>query len=299
MKSITKYLLLLVIAGTVFSSCEQKVEGALFDSNNQHIGFSFASTVLNVETSASDYNVIRVPIYRVKNSGNMISVSCLFYDKTKDEYVENDPNRIFRFTTPRVIFSDDSNIGYAQISYSDIEALGVTDKYQMKLKIAENVSYGGTQETNVTISRRLTFNPIGKGTFYDEFLFYKTYDVEIQKAEEANVYRVMDPFSEGLVAEDYVKNGWYTAPSRYVQIEIKSDNSVRFDEFVNGMYFQARYVVCGINPPERTENLDKDLSSFHNSFDGKTITLYPFYYIKNYGFFDCFPMVITLPISNN
>lgn len=277
----------------MLSGCDKQVLGTVLD---QAAGFSFAAPVLNMETDPSDDNILRIPLYRTASAEEMATIRCEFYDPASDSFVAVDPEGRFRLATTRVVFIDDARTGYAQVSYSSLDDFGMTDKYSFRLSIDSPVTPGGYATTMVTVNRRLTFDSIGIGTFYDEFLFYNTYDVEILKAREAAIYRVMHPFDEGLVAEDYVKNGWYTTPSEYIQIEIKPSGEIRFDEFANGMYFQQKYTVYGINPPERKEHLEKDCSAFSNSWiNNKTLSLYPFYYIKGYGYFDCFPMIITLP----
>lgn len=274
-------------------SCDKQVLGPVLD---RATGFSFAAPVLNMETDPSDENVLRIPLFRSATAEEVAAIKCEFYDPETEKYVTADPEGRFRLATTRVVFIDDARTGYVQVSYSSIDDFGMTDKYSFRLTVDAPVTPGGYATTVVTVNRRLTFDSLGTGTFYDEFLFYETYDVEILKAREAEIYRVMHPFDEGLVAEDYVKNGWYTTPSEYVQIEVKPNGEIRFDEFADGMYFQKKYKVYGVNPTERKEHLEKDCSQFSNSWlDSKTIQLYPFYYIKGYGYFDCFPMIITLP----
>ena len=286
-------LLITVLTITLLISCDKQVLGPVLD---QASGFSFAAPVLNMETDPSDDNILRIPLYRTASADEMASIKCDFYDPEADEYVPADPEGRFRLATSRVIFLDDARTRYVQVSYSSIDDFGMTDKYSFRLSIDSAVTPGGYATTVVTVNRRLTFDSLGIGTIYDDFLFFDTYEVEILKAREAEIYRVMHPFDEGLVAEDYVKNGWYTTPSEYVQIEVKPNGEIRFDEFANGMYFQKKYKVYGVNPPERKEHLEADCSAFSNSWlNSKMISLYPFYYIKGYGFFDCFPMIITLP----
>ena len=286
-------VLIAALAMQLFSGCDKQVLGPVAE---QTTGFSFAAPVLNMEAAPSDDNVLRIPLFRTASAEEMASIKCEFYDAASEKYVSTDPDGRFRLATTRVMFIDGARTGYVQVSYSSLDDFGMADKYCFRLTLDSPVTPGGYATTVVTVNRRLTFESLGIGTFYDEFLFYETYEVEILKAQEAEIYRVMHPFDEGLVAEDYVKNGWYTTPSEYIQIEVKPSGEIRFDEFVNGMYLQKKYTVCGVNPPERKEHLEKDCSAFSNNWlDEKTLSLYPFYYVKGYGFFDCYPMIITLP----
>ena len=286
-------ILIATLAAALLAGCDKQVLGSVLE---QATGFSFAAPVLNMETDPSDDNILRIPLFRTASAEEMASIKCEFYDPATEKYVTADPEGRFRLATTRVMFLDDARTGYVQVGYSSLDDFGMTDKYSFRLTVDAPVTPGGYATTMVTVNRRLTFESVGTGTFYDEFLFYETYDVEILKAREAEIYRVMHPFDEGLVAEDYVKNGWYTTPSEFIQIEVKPSGEIRFDEFVNGMYFQKKYTVYGINPPERKEHLEADCSAFSNSWiDNKTLCLYPFYYIKGYGYFDCFPMIISLP----
>ena len=285
--------LIAALALMLFAGCDKQVLGPVLDGAT---GFSFAAPVLNMETEPADDNILRIPVFRAAGSEDMANIKCEFYDPETKSYVAADPEGRFRLATSRVMFLDDARTGYVQVGYSSLDDFGMTEKYSFRLSIDSPITPGGYATTMVTVNRRLTFDSLGTGTFYDEFLFYETYDVEILKAREGEIYRVMHPFDEGLVAEDYVKNGWYTTPSEYIQIEVKPNGEIRFDEFANGMYFQKTYVVYGVNPPERKEHLEADCSGFSNSWlDSKTLSLYPFYYIKSYGYFDCYPMIITLP----
>lgn len=281
------------LALPLFAGCDKQVLGPVLEGAT---GFSFAAPVLNMETEPADDNILRIPVFRAAGSEEMANIKCEFYDPETKGYVAADPEGRFRLATARVMFLDDARTGYVQVGYSSLDDFGMTDKYSFRLSIDSPVTPGGYAATTVTVNRHLSFDSLGIGTIYDEFLFYETYEVEILRAREAEIYRVMHPFDEGLLAEDYVKNGWYTAPSEYIQIEVKPNGEIRFDEFVNGMYFQKTYVVYGVNPPERKEHWEADCSAFSNSWlDSKTLSLYPFYYVKGYGFFDCYPLIITLP----
>lgn len=289
------YIVALTAAISVLSGCDQNVDGTLFDESNK-TGFSFAGTVLYMETSAEDDGILRIPIYRVASSGNTVNISFEVFNADSNKYLDSDPTRLLRLATSRVMFADGQNTSYVQVTYSSLEALGLTTKHQFRLNITDDMYPGGVKSVAVTVNRKLTYELLGKGTCFDEFLFYETYTVDIYKAAEAKVYRVMDPFSEGLAAEDYVAGGWYCTPSAYVQIDERADGTLHFDEFRNGMFFQKRYYVYGIHPDDRTENTDVDLTKFVSRWTGeKQMTLYPFYYIKNYGHFECKQMVITLP----
>lgn len=280
----------------LFNSCNDANMGTLYDLKTNGTGFSFAAPVLNMETSAEDDNTLRIPLYRTEQSGDMVNITFEIYDKQSEKWVSTDPDNMFRLATSRVFFVDNATTSYAQVTYQSLEALGLITKHQFRLNITDPMKPGGIKTVAVTVNRKLTYEYLGVGTCYDEFLFYQTYNVNIYKAREAEVYRVMDPFSEGLVAEDYVKNGWSCTPSAYVQIDGQADGTLHFEEFRNGMYFQKMYYVYGIHPDDRTEGLDYDASKFTSKWTGaKEMTLYPFYYIKNYGYFECKIMVVTLP----
>lgn len=243
------------------AGCDTEQIGALYSGP---AGFSFASGVMNVEVTEEDQGQILIPVYRGDLDSNGASVS-FSYDISapgSDEpvWVQADPDGLFSLTSKNVIFADGLNTAYAQIRLADINRMGVTDKYKMKLTIMEGLSPSEKGEVVVTVSRKLTFRKYGDCTYFDEMVFEKAYRSEIYKAEEGDIYRVTDPYKEGLIAEDYAAEGWMGATPEYVQFICDSNGRITFQEFQVGMLVNATHMAWAYYPS--TYKWGKDFSDF-------------------------------------
>ncbi len=304
---------LLMACVALFTACSQEVEGPLYTGED---GFSFAASVLNVETSAEDQGKILVPVYRGNTTENTVRLKFEFeVEKSaaegeesaqpETEWVAEDPAGIFSLTTPKVIFSDGAHVAYAQIRYTDIEALGLTTKYKMRLTIEENVSPSNKGVTTLSVNRQLTFDLLGKCQYFDVFIFENAYETEIYRAREAEIYRVMDPYSEGLLKEEYVSYGLAGSPSAYVQFMMDEKGMITYEPFNTGMLFQmssVKYEVFCYYPTDYLIEWGADFSKFcseNRRLDEKTLQLYPVYVVPEFrhGFLNegTAPITITLP----
>lgn len=292
MKAFFKRSILLLIVVFLSISCDDKVRSKLFTGES---GFSFKSTVLNVECDEKDNGVIKIPIYRGNTDNNTVNIECLYYNKETKEYEDTDCEHLFNFTTHRVIFTDNSNVAYAQIQFRDLESLGIDVKHKLKLIIKNNVSPSNISEQNITVNRKLTFELLGKCETFITFLFYEKYKSEIYKAKEADIYRLMDPFSEGLLKEDFVSEGWAAKPDPYIQIQSNPDSSVYYVPFFTGMMFEGKRKVYGCYPDEYKEFDYTEFNKQNKWIDNKTIQLYTVFYVPQYGRFECSPIIISLP----
>ena len=288
---------------TALSSCNGENAGTLYSGTG---GFSFQSSVLNIETGEADNNKLMIPIYRSDTDSNIANVTFGVLVKTtvggkeKEEYVPLDPEGLFHFTTPRVVFADDAQVAYAQIGYKDLESLGLTKKHKLRLTItnSEDVSPGGKSVVDITANRKLTYAKLGRCIYDDDFIFDNIYEADIYKAEEADVYRVMDPYSEGLVAEDYVSESYACTPSAYVQIESHEDGTVYYEPFCNGMYHDRKYEVWAYHPIDYGEaNYLDYIPKNCWSEDRSKIMLYPMMLVPDYGTFFFELITITMPTA--
>ena len=146
-----------------------------------------------------------------------------------------DPAAIFSLTTQKVIFPDGAYSAYARIRYTDIDALDPVGKYRIRLTIKSALTPSGRDEVIITAGRKLTFELMGKCLWHDTCLFEDAYETEIYKAREGYIYRVMDPYTEGLIAEEYADAGLMQSPPEYVQFVCDKDGFIKFDPFKTGM----------------------------------------------------------------
>ena len=281
-------------------SCSKDQVSTLYEGSS---GLAFASTVLNTELSSGDANQILVPVYRGTEDVFQADLSLEF--ETTDAsggstWVESDPAGIFSLIARRVLFADGSHVAYAQIRFSDIDKLGIDTKYRMRLSIKDNLSPSQKGSVVITASRKLNFKYLGKCTWTDRCLFDGSYQADIYKAEEADIYRVMDPYSEGLTAEEYAENGWAGTPSEYVQFSVRSDGSIYYEPFCTGMKVQGKYLAYAYYPSEYQWGKDfSQYASENRRISDKELQLYPVYCLPDfqYGFLNdgAYKLTVLLP----
>lgn len=219
----------------VTASCQKPV-GATYSGEG---GFAFASNVLNVELTPEDDGLLNVPLYRSSLDVNGARVR-FEYDVSESGssnpiWSETDPDGVFSLLSGKVNFADVAYRSYAKISFSDVSALGFSSKYRMRLYIEGNSSPSNRDTTVLTVSRKLTFEEIGECSVFDHCMFDNAYTCKLFKARECDVYRVMDPFTQGLIAEEYAQEGLMQNPPAYIQFECHADGLITFEPFPTGM----------------------------------------------------------------
>ncbi len=266
-------------------------------------GLAFGSSVLNAELSAEDANQILVPVYRGTEDVFQADLS-LEFETTGESgealWVDSDPAGIFSLIARRVLFADGSHLAYAQIRFNDIDKLGIDTKYRMRLSIKDNLSPSEKGSVVITAKRKLNFRYLGKCTWTDRCLFDGSYSSDVYKAEEADIYRVMDPYSEGLTAEEYAENGWAGTPSEYVQFTVRADGSIYYEPFCTGMKVQGKYLAYAYYPSEYQWGKDfSQYASENRRISEKELQLYPVYCLPDfqYGFLNdgAYKLTVTLP----
>lgn len=290
----------------VAASCTDKNIGPVYEGEG---GFGFASQVLNVEAAPEDGNMIKVPVHRSGGDVNMAEIG-FEYDVSgnlsgEPEWVAADPSSMFSLTTARVIFPDGINTSYAQIRYTDISALSPTGKYRMRLTIKGGLTPSGRKSVIVTVGRRLTFELVGKCDFHDSCIFLETYETEIYKAKEADIYRVMDPYSEGFVAEEYVADGLVQGPPDYIQFLCDDAGNITYEPFKTGMLVpvgnEGCFMTYGYYPTDYLTTWGADFSQYakeNRKLSDTVFQLCPIYCLPDFrhGYLDpgYFYMTITL-----
>lgn len=182
------FFLMIAVAfsSLMFTSCDDQVEGTLYEVGDK-VHAAFASTVQRVEMLPADGNKIRVPVYRGGKSDTQVSVTV---EMTQAASI---PAGTFTLSNPQVDFPVGQNVAYAIITYADINALAAGTTYELTLTLAneEQVSVSEAKSIKVQAQRKLTFSPLAIGTFTSEF-FEDSWEVEVLKAAEADVYRILD-----------------------------------------------------------------------------------------------------------
>lgn len=300
MKNIIVLALSTYAAIIFLSCCDQNAYKATYDGES---GFAFGSSVLNVEVSDDDRNSIRIPVYRGSEEFDVVSIGFEYDVSEKSSsdpvWADADPDGIFSLTTSNIVFADGAYTASALIRFNDLNRLGVSDKYRLRLTLKNDISPSGRSQIVITVSRKLTFVLIGKCEYLDVCVFEKAYTSEIYKAEEASIYRVADPYSEGLMAEDYAANGWMGSPSEYIEFSVGDDGIITYEPFNTGMLVQGLYDAYCYYPS--TYVWGKDFSEYdkeNKRLSDTVFQLYPVYCLPDfqYGFINdgAYPITITL-----
>ena len=278
------FSILMVLSLCVFTSCEQENEGAIYHADNQGLSFTFNS----FEFSAPANNpIISVPVYRAE-AGEAFTSSIT---------VSADASGIV--APANVSFAAGEKETTIDINLGEELGVGVIASITITLNEAD-ASVGGVAETEITAYKEYVFESLGMGTFQDNFFFGKVYNVEIQKAQGFDRYRVMDPYKEGLTNDDGELGNWIALGTRcpYIEFwETGEGDLVMFNNYAIGANYQA--VASQPIRAYHASSFSGTTPDFSKKVDSKTYQLAPYYYINglggwNYTEYDGV-VVITLP----
>lgn len=173
-----------------------KEEGTLYElADNAEA--TFPSTIVNFQMIPEDGNKIVVELWRGNTSGT-VSVPVT---------IENNTNDVFTPEKEQFDFADGENKAYITFNYPDLNDFG-GERYEIKLSITDEdqVSPSGRSSVSIVAQRRLTYTTIGTGTFTTEF-FGESWPQVVQKAEEANFYRLPDCYYTGFPIVFFMEDG--------------------------------------------------------------------------------------------
>ncbi len=179
-----KLFAVLAVCLTAFSSCDSVPEGAILESESALV--AFPSTQLITELTADNNGILEVALYRGNTSGDL-----------EVEVALEDESGAFALTSPTVSFKDGEAIAYAELAF-DMNTLAVTP-YSMTLSVTNSELLSPSQQGEILIkaSRKLTYKSLGFGV-YTSSIFGQSWDQEVLKAEEANVYVLKDCIATGF-----------------------------------------------------------------------------------------------------
>ena len=323
---LNKIVFVLSAVAALLSACNQDVMGPLYEGGKGEDDgcFAFAASVLNLETGKEDNNTVFVPVYRGTQNNNVVNLKFEIEAEVEQDtiidnepqtitvkkWLEKDPAGIFSLATQRVIFQDEAYMAYAQVKYTNIDDLSLTEKSKFRLTLLNNVSSANKKQTTVSLSRRLTYDYIGKCTYIDSCLFAYDYKADVYRAQEAEVYRIMDPYSEGLLAEEWAAAGMAGAPAAYVQIMVKEDGSLKYEPIRTGMMMPdptgtgAMHMTYAYHPADYGGNSDFSMyEDKQRKVSDKRLELMPVYCLPTFHFghltsgeYDgVYPLTIILP----
>ena len=284
--------LLLMGAASIFAaiasvSCDKETLGAKYEGEN---GFAFASSVLYAEVSDENSGVLEIPLYRGE-SGTASQARINFkYDTAPSGsadplWQEEDPSGIFSLLSPMVTFAENSCSALVRVRFGGTDRLKVSNKYRFKLEIEDGLSPSQRNSVTVTVSKKLIFNKYGDCTYFDECIFEKAYETEIYKADGEEIYRVMDPYNEGLIAEEYAAEGWMGSTPDYVEFNVDDNNHITFTEFATGMLFNKTHMTYVYYPSDYQWGRDFSKYDAKNlKLDDKHFQLYAVYCLPSFQY---------------
>ncbi len=191
-----KHNILLILAVTfssfLYCSCSEKTEGSFLEIGDG-VHAAFASTIQVVEMIAEDGNKIMVPL--MKGGSNSVE-SDVEVSLTQAASI---PAGTFVLSTPTIHFNKGENVAYVVITYSDINLLVAGTTYELTLEIInkDQLSISKADKILVKAARKLTYKPIGSGTFISEW-DEAEWRVDVLKAEEADVYKIKNCYKVGF-----------------------------------------------------------------------------------------------------
>ncbi len=186
------YLIKICVAITLclaaLASCNTDAEGTIFNIDREEL--AFASTQMNVEVTAADNGIIKVPVYR----GNTNTESTANISIDEATIAEG----IFSLNNSAVTFAKGEAVGYVELEFGAINNLGATEKYEIVLTIDNEDQLSPSQlgKMKVLVQRKLTWESIGTGIYTSE-IFDDSWSQPIEKAVEGNIYRLPSCIMEG------------------------------------------------------------------------------------------------------
>lgn len=259
----------LILIGSMLS-CEQDNIGALYEEVK---GVTFANTTLQNVTVQPNNPTFTVDVLRADASGTLsgpVSIKALLPNETE----------LAGCTVSDYSFADGETKTTITVN---VEPLIIGVELKVELSIPEaSVSIDGVEKTTMTVNKSYVWESLGKGKYLDNWASGVEYEVEIQKAEGFDRYRVLNPYVETLKNDDGEWEDWIaTSSAPYVEFWTTTDNLVTFAPFFIGINYQAdaKQPIYAYHA-SAFQGLSPDFSKW---LDAKTVQLAPYYYIDGLG----------------
>ncbi|WP_455593299.1 hypothetical protein [Bacteroides sp.] len=179
---------LFALVAVIMASCDKDNKSSIYNADNT--GVTFATGSQSVALPSSGVTSFDVEIIRAQYS-EAATVPLVLKDTTK----------LGLFTAPaNISFEAGKDKATVTVQVGNIIS-GIT--YAITLSLPENeTALGGTQSRKIIIEKDYTYSSLGNGyiestSMADEGEEYATWDVEIQKADQATWYKAIDLFEEG------------------------------------------------------------------------------------------------------
>lgn len=280
-------LSLTLFVSMAFVSCDTDNEGALYESEQ---GVSFVSSTLPAVTVSANDPTFTIDVFR------SLTTEALTGSVSIVAKVGN--NELVGCTASDYSFAVGE--GKTQITIN-VAPLEVNTVLNVTLTLNGNKAIGGTATTSLKVSKDYNWLSLGTGTYTDNWGWGITYNVEIQKAEGYDRYRVIAPYEESMKNDDGEWAEWLaTSSAPYVEFYTEND-VVFFNPIWLGLYYEgdSSQEIWAYHPNSFSNMATPDKWTFNKWIDAKTVQLAPYYYINGIGGWDNTQknntIIITLP----
>ena len=177
----------------------------------------------------------------------------------------------------------------------------IGESYTATIALPDSLtSVSGNTSCAVSISLNYNWISLGTGKFIDDFILGEEYDVEILQAEGFPIYRIMNPYTQGLadaLAAGDLAPEKVGKPASYIEISVDEDGLVYYDYFATGYLYSGTDMVYALHPSEAYE--DPAMWQHNCEIEEGVFQLAPYYYMFGLGGWDYTQedgiIVITLP----
>lgn len=217
----------------IFTSCEKPTKHQPGEPDVEGCyGVYFPSQKTSITLDPSDPTVATITVARTNTTG-AITVPYTFTDTTNI------------VTCSEIVFADGQSETTCNLSFSNAE-VGVS--YICNFIITDPLY--ASKYNNQPIAMDLTimrdkWNSLGMAKFKDSWMFDNTYEAElIQNDKNTNLFRLLDPYTEGLKAEGYYPDYYKHGPSPYIEfLLLKKGNTLAGQTITTSglVYFQTYY----------------------------------------------------------
>lgn len=289
----------MLLSALTFAACSDSDDYSgpgEWNANSDYTRVAFATTSENVELDPVEATTLPITLVRT-NAGGELNVPIT---------IERNDSNVFTLTQAQFAAGDTTATFYANFPAAEIGTA-----YTLKLliedpSVASFYSANNTYELTVT---RVKWNLLGTGTFFENFIYGGTSEVEIyQKDGDYNTYRVMHPF-DGIVYSDGTNNlgeldgnqSEYTVLTISekgepfaTEDEASTTGLVHFTTMNSGYYHSSYGADIKLYHPASFRSLQSE-SDWAYSYvreyqaDGRTpgeIQLAPYYYMDGVGGWD-------------
>ena len=230
MKYISKIstLIALLLITLSFTACDSEQECAIYTDATDGAAFINAS-LANITVSPVD-PTFTVDIVRA-NAGGELSGTVALTAMVDDEPLSG-------CTVSGYTFAAGENMTKITVNVSPLE---IGKELNVTLTLDNtNEPISGSNTVSVTVNKDYNWVSLGTGTFADVLAFTeKPYNVEIQKADGFDRYRVMKPYEQGLKNDDGEWGNAVAATScDYIEFWIK-DGIIYYNKFFIGINYDG------------------------------------------------------------